>query len=38
MYYKILYSNINISLFIMLVPAYIILLSEIFLVVYYVGN
>ena len=31
MYYKILYSNINISLFIMLVPAYIILLSEIFL-------
>ena len=31
MYYKILYSNINISLFIKLVPAYIILLSEIFL-------
>ena len=31
MYYKILYSNINISLFIMLVPAHIILLSEIFL-------
>ena len=31
MYYKILYSKINISLFIMLVPAYIILLSEIFL-------
>ena len=31
MYYKILYSNINISLFIMLVPAYIISLSEIFL-------
>ena len=31
MYYKILCSNINISLFIMLVPAYIILLSEIFL-------
>ena len=31
MYYKILYSNINISLFIMLVPAYIILLSQIFL-------
>ena len=31
MYYKILYSNINISLFIMSVPAYIILLSEIFL-------
>ena len=31
MYYKILYSNINISLFIMLVPANIILLSEIFL-------
>ena len=31
MYYEILYSNINISLFIMLVPAYIILLSEIFL-------
>ena len=31
MYYKILYSNIYISLFIMLVPAYIILLSEIFL-------
>ena len=30
-YYKILYSNININLFIMLVPAYIILLSEIFL-------
>ena len=31
MYYKILYSNINISWSIMLVPAYIILLSEIFL-------